>query len=413
MFSQRPRRDLAARNRRAALRPETETLEGRQLLSYSPIGSLPDLTVTAQAGAIATYGGPITVTLDVRNLGSSSMIEPLNLQPGSPSTADAGPSHVGVYLLRSSRSHPGGPGSILIGEVPVPGVPQNSLVTVSQTLILPAKPHRFPGSGGNLFLAFKADDLKEVPEVDRTNKVGPLVPVRIEAALPDLAAIAIDVPPTLQPGDTIAPSIKIANYGTVDTVTQGPVTVLLVASTNPNFGPANVILGRYQITDLPGLSQAPQRRTVLGDVTVDDQPNVITLETTTDGHRTVTLPSGLGSYFLGVIVDPLNTIRELHEIGSGPSSALHLLQRVAVVPGLPPAGILSAPSPDTNLFPIPAFAPLASLSDFLGSGAAAAQTVNSTAGSGGLSAFGLRGAGRPKITGTSHAPTNVGGAAKL
>ena len=266
MFSQRPRRDFAARNRRAAVRPETEALEGRQLLSYSPIGSLPDLTVTAQAGAIAAYGGPISVTLDVRNLGASSLVEPLALQPGAVSTADAGPSHVGVYLLKNKHVHAGGGGSVLVGEIAIPAVPQNSLVTVSQTLILPARPHGFPGSGGNVLLAFRADDQREVRDIDRTNNIGSIVPLQIEAALPDLTAIALDVPPTMQPGDVIAPSIKIANYGTVDSATQGPVTVLLVASTDGNYGPTDVILGRYEITDLPGLSQAPQRRTVLGDV---------------------------------------------------------------------------------------------------------------------------------------------------
>lgn len=413
MFSQRPRRDLAARNRRAALRPRTEMLEGRQLLSYSPIGSLPDLTVTAQAGAIAAYGGPIAVTLDVRNLGASTLIEPLNLQPGSFSTADAGPSRVGVYLLRNARALPGGAGSVLIGEVAVPGVPQNSLVTVSQTLILPQRPRRFPGSGGNVFLGFKVDDLKEVADADRTNNVGSRVHLQIQAALPDLATIALDVPPVLQPGDTIAPSIKVANYGTVDTASQAAVTVLLVASTDTNYGPTDVILGRYQITNLPGLSQAPQRRTVLGDVTVDDQPNVITLETTTDQRESITLPTGLGGYFVGVIVDPLNTIRELHEIGAGPSSALQQIRRVAVVPGLPPAGPQSPPSPDSNLFPIPAFAPLLTFQDFLLSPGAAAQSATATGGVGSLTTFGLRGAGRPKATGPAHAPTNGGGASKL
>ena len=397
MFSQRSRRDHAARNRRAAVRLETEALEGRQLLSYSPLGSLPDLTVTGQAGAIAAYGGPLTVTLDVRNLGAASTIEPLNLQPGSTSTADAGPSHVGVYLLRTPHARPGGAGSVLIGEVPIPGVPQNSLVTVSQTLQMPAKPHRFPGSGGNVYLAFRADDLGEGDDLDRTNNTGPIVPLTIEAALPDLTTIALDVPPTIQPGDTIAPSIKIANYGTVDTATQGPVTVLLVASTTTNFGPTDVILGRYQIDDLPGLSQAPQRRTVLGDVNVDDPPNVITLDTTTGDQPNVTLPTGLGNYFIGVIVDPLNTIRELHEIGSGPSSALQQVHRVSVVPGLPPAGIQSAPSPDTNLFPIPAYAPLLSLNDFLTAGNQAAQTAEATLGGiGGTTAAGIRGPHRVK-----------------
>lgn len=345
-------------------------------MSYAPIGSQPDLTVTAQAGAIAAYGGPLTVTLDVQNLGASSTIEPLNLQPGSPSTADSAPSHVGVYLLRTRNSRIGSAGSIRIGEVAVPAVLQNSVVTVTDTLILPARPRKFPGSGGTAYLAFKADDLRETADLDRTNNTGPLLPLGIEAALPDLAAIAIDVPPVMQPGDIIAPSIKIANYGTVNTNTQAPVTVLLVASTDLNYGPTDVILGRYQINSLPGLSQSPQRRTVLGDVTLDDQPDTVTLDTTTGGLQIAALPSIAGGYNIGVVVDPLNQIRELHEIGRRPSSALQLVRRVAAVPGLPPAGVQSAESPPTNLFPIPAFAPLGTISDFLTDPAEAAQVVN-------------------------------------
>jgi len=375
--SERPRRDLAPRTpRAAAVSPALEALEGRRLLSYSPIGSLPDLRVTPQAGAIATYGGPITVTIDVQNLGASSTVEPLSLEPGAPSTADAPPSNVGVYMLRTPHTRIGGAGSIRLGEVPVPTVPQNSVVTVSQTLVLPARPRRFPGSGGTVFLAFRADDLRETQDIDRTNNTAPLVRVGIEAALPDLAAIAIDVPPVMQPGDVIAPTFKIANYGTVNTFPQGPVTVLLVASTDLNFGPTDAILGRYQITNLPGLSEAPQLRTVLGDVTLDDQPNVVTLDTTTAGSELAALPAVSGGYNIGIIIDPLNEIRELHEVGRGPSSALRLVRRVADVPGLPPAGILSAPSPVTNLFPIPAFAPLGNINDFLTNPAEAAQAIN-------------------------------------
>ena len=109
-----------------------------------------------------------------------------------------------------------------------------------------------------MYLGFVADDLRQVRDLDRTNNNGNVVAVGIAAALPDLAAIAIDVPPVIQPGDTIAPSIKVANYGTVNTAPQGPVTVLLVASTDKNFGPNDVILSNYQITDLPGLAEAPR-----------------------------------------------------------------------------------------------------------------------------------------------------------
>jgi hypothetical protein len=379
VYSQRPRRNLTARNRRAAVTTTClEALETRQLMAYSPIGSLPDLTVTGQAGAIAAYGQPISVILNVHNLGASSTIEPLNLEPNATSSADAGPSHVGVYLLRNSRVKAGGAGSILIGEVPIGSIAQNSLAVVSATLDMPSKPARFPGSGGTVFIGFRADDLREVQDIDRTNNTAKSVPVQIFAPLPDLAAIAIDVPPVLQPGDTIAPTIKIANYGTANTALQGPVTVLLVASTDLNFGPTDVIIGKYEIADLPGLNQAPQTRTVLGDVTLDTPPNVVNLSTTTSETQNVTLPTGRGSYFIGVIVDPLNQIRELHEIGRGPSSALQLVERVNDVPGLASAGVLSDPSSVSNTFPIPAFAPLVPLSDFLTTPILAAQTATSS-----------------------------------
>lgn len=414
MFPERPRRDrdrsLAARARRAELR--LESLEGRQLLSYSPIGSLPDLTVSAQAGAIAAYGGPISVTLDVRNLGASSTIEPLNLEPGATSTADATASHVGVYLLRGPNARLGS--GIRIGEVAVPAVPQNSLVRVTGTVTLPNRPRGFPGSGGTVYLAFRADDLRESRDLDRANNQGNRVPMIVDAALPDLTTIAVDLPPVMQPGDVIAPSIKVANYGTVNITQQGPVTVLLVASSDTNYGPTDVILGRYQITDLPGLSQAPQRRTVLGDVTLDNPPNVVTLETTTSESQTVQLPGGSAGYFIGVIVDPLNEIRELHEIGSGPSSALQFVRRIGDVPGLPPAGTQSAPSPAVNLFPTPAFAPLQTISDFLTDPVQAAQAVNAPGAGAFVTAEALRGHGRKATTpaGGAAGVSTGGGAAK-
>ena len=388
MDSQRPRRDHTARNRRAAVTSASlEALETRQLMAYSPIGSLPDLTLTGQAGTIAAYSQPISVIVNVHNLGASSTIEPLNLQPNATSTADAGPTHVGVYLLRNSHAKAGGPNSILIGEVPVAAIPQNSFLTVSDTFAMPSRPAHFPGSGGTVFIGFRADDLHEIQDSDLSNNIAKSVPVQIFAPLPDLAAIAIDVPPVMQPGDTIAPTFKIANYGTANTALQGPVTVLLVASTNRNFGPTNIILGKYVITDLPGLNQAPQTRTVLGDVTINAPPNVVTLSTTVGETQNVTLPTGRGSYYIGLIIDPLNQIRQLHNIGHSPSSALQLVQRVNVVPGLAPAGVVSVASPASNNFPIPAFSPLLPQSDFLTSPILAAGTTNSTGNSSFLHKF--------------------------
>ena len=111
-------------------------------------------------------------------------------------------------------------------------------------------------------------------------------------------------------------------------------------------------------------------------MTLDDPPNVVTLETTIDGSQIASLPAVAGGYYLGVIVDPLNQIRELSEVGRGPSTALSLIGRINNVPGLPPAGILSDASPAQNQFPTPAFAPLVSLNDFLFDATAGTQFIN-------------------------------------
>ena len=342
-----------------------EALESRQLLTYSPLGSPPDLVVTGETGAIAAYGGPISVALDVSNIGASSLIEPLAHCSWSHEHGRRAAQQCRRLSLAWVRGHIGSRGVVKLGDISIPSVPQNSMIEVSGTLTMPSTPPpKYPGDGGIVYIFFRADDLRQVADGDRHNNISRPVPVQVAAALPDLAAIAIDVPQRMQPGDVIAPTIKIANYGTVNTNLQAPITVLLVASTDQNFGPTDIIVGKYVIESLPGLSQAPSARTVLGDVNLDDPPNVATIDTTTDGDRTVTLPSSGTGYFLGLIVDPLNEIRELHEIGVGPDSSLKLVSSVTPLNGLPPAGTLSDPAPVSNVFPYPAYAPLTNLAAF-------------------------------------------------
>jgi hypothetical protein len=370
----------ARRARRARRRPNLspiERLEERQLLAYTALGfSLPDLVVSGQTPPVATYGGPISVNIDVQNLGASSLVEPLSLYPGAASTADAPPSNVGVYLATAPRFNPFARNVVKIGDIPIPGVLQNSKIEVSSTLTMPAQPRGFPGDGGQLFVFFRADDLHQMNELDRTNDVAiGSQPVQIAAPLPDLAAIAIDVPAVMQPGDVIAPEIKVANFGTVNTNTQGPLTVDLVASSDPNFGPGDVILDSVQVPSLPPLSVAPSQFTVLGDATLDDPANVVSLQL-----PQATLPLSTTGYFIGVIVDPFNQIREIREIGAASSPALNPLRVVgAPIPGLPPAGVLSAPAPTANLFPVPAFGPLATLTNPGTGGLAAVTSAVATA----------------------------------
>jgi hypothetical protein len=333
---------------------ELEALETRELLAYSPLGfSLPDLTVSGYAAPVATWGNPMAVTVDVRNIGSSSMYEPLSLAYGSPSSADAGPSKVSVYLSR--RAHGGG--ALKIGEIQFPGVRQNSVVEETALVNLPQQPRGFPGNGGTVYVSFQVDQTESVPDFNRRNNISARSPVQIAVALPDLFAIALDVPPVMQPGDTIQPNIKLANYGTVDTAAQGPFEVDLVASTQPFFGPGSQVVSRFIVNSLPPLADAPSQNTVLGDVNIQNPVNVITLE----GSPT-TLPASSSGYFLGVIVDPQNKIRQIHEIGSGNSSALSPVVKVGnPIAGLPPAGTVNNNVNIENVFPIPPGGPIQSL----------------------------------------------------
>jgi hypothetical protein len=359
--ARRERRNGRDRRRNDHAAPALEGLEGRQLLSYSALGySLPDLTVSGFAAPVAAWGGPLTVTVDVSNLGASSLIEPPALSPGAPSTADAGPSTVDVFLVNQRGASIR---SVKIGSIDVPGVPQNNYVRLDGTFILPAKPKGFPLYNGTVRVFFRVDPDKKLPDVDRTNNgefgTGSVL---LEPALPDLAVVGLDVPPVMQPGDTIQPNIEIANFGTVDTATQGPVLVTLLATTNPELQGASVV-ATYTIESLHGLSEVPQSKPALGDVNIRKPLNIEVLQ-----GQPVTLPITPGQYSLTVRVDPFNTIREIHELPRGIKSigrgslGRPSKQVGPPIPGLPPAGVLTAPSsPFTNPFPNPSFPVNASL----------------------------------------------------
>src|SRR4051812_42689851 len=114
------------RRRRGADLAPLETLEGRDLLAYTPLGvSLPDLAASGFAAPVAAWNGPLAVTVDVRNLGASSLTEPLGLEPGTTSTADAPPSDVGVFISSRPFFRPGT--SLQVGSLPVGEIRQNTL----------------------------------------------------------------------------------------------------------------------------------------------------------------------------------------------------------------------------------------------------------------------------------------------
>ncbi len=100
-----------------------EPLESRALLASSSLGfSLPDLTITGQAGPRAAWGGVLDVSAILQNIGASTTTEPFSQAPattaptpgspyGSTSTADAPDTTVAVLLSRCAvdqgRGHAG------------------------------------------------------------------------------------------------------------------------------------------------------------------------------------------------------------------------------------------------------------------------------------------------------------------
>lgn len=355
MTERHPRRgNGTTKHRRRSSSIAPEALEGRQLLAYSPLGfSIPDLAIlNAYTGPVAAYGGRIAVTVDVSNLGQSSIPEPLAQLPGQPSTADAGPSEIEVYY--TSRAHSPFGERILLGTIDVPALPQNRLVQVTGVVSLPdEQPNGFPGVGGNGFITLELDPNRDVRDLDRTNNIlRPAASFLLVPDLPDLQATAFGMPPVLNPGDTVVPQVKVANYGAAPTTDQAPVVVQVVASLDEAFGPGDIVLGTFTVDNIFPLSVAPTERFIPGDQTLLDRPNVAVL----DAMAPITLPDTGAPYFVGVVVDPQNEIQEISEVDLGPNPILELPQLVADSGlGLPPAGVIGPAAPADRLFPFPPF----------------------------------------------------------
>lgn len=347
-------RESSRRSRRPVAAARLESLERRDLLAFTPLGtSLPDLAVAdAFAGPVAAYGGQVAVTIDVSNLGAASLNEPNNLAPGAAGATTSTPTTADVYLTRSARARPGT--GILLGSVDLTAIPQNRLARFTTTVDMPAaRPARFPDSGANVFLQVVIDPDREAQDFDRSNNFTRRgIPVFLTPNLPQLQATALELPDGLSPGDAVIPELKVANFGSAPTAVQTAVVVQVVASLDTDFGPGDQVLASFTVPNINPLSLAPTKRVVLGDVNLDDPPNVVQL--TTD--QAVILPTFPSEYFVGVVVDPLNQIREIDELDRLPSPALSPVLRVRPTGvDLPPAGVVGDPNPPTNFFPNPPF----------------------------------------------------------
>lgn len=329
------------RRRPSPLAPER--LEGRELLAYSPLGtSLPSVSVSGFAAPATSYGGPLSVTINLTNTGNQTLVEPLAALGIGTGTANSIPTTVGVYISPRRRL---GPGLVGIATVGFPSVPQAGVVQETANLTLPplSELPGFPTSGHKIYLYFATPNAP-------FNTFG--VPVLVSPNLPDLRTVAFSVPPQMQPGDVIVPSIRVGNYGTVATSTQAPVQVEIVASPTRDFR-TSAVVASYTVSNIPPVSTAPTFNFVVGDTNLDTPPNIATIT-----GAPVMLPSSATPYFLGVVVDPAHRIRQIQDVVSkrGPVRTVDDVVQVGPpLAGLPPAGVVTTPSPETNLFPTPPF----------------------------------------------------------
>ena len=342
MFPWESRR--ARRSGRDRRRPDfaaLERLEARQLLAYSSLGtSLPQITVSGYASPAASWSGPLTVTADVSNIGASTILEPLALAPGSTSSADAAASVIGVF----AATNPHFKGAVRVGSISVPPLTQNSFQQITDTITLPARPAGFPADGGTIYLALEGDANNNVFQTVPGHSISAPIPVAIEAPLPELLTVGLDLPPVMQPGDTVQPNIRITNIGPGDTAPQGIVQVALVASTTPNFTSGSSIVYLDSLVannvaiNIPGITSVATQGNLLGDANQTPPINVATISL-----PPVTLPASPKVYYLGVVIDPGNHLKQLSTVPQTGATVRPLdLARIVGPPikNLPPAHVL-------------------------------------------------------------------------
>jgi hypothetical protein len=118
-----------------------------------------------------------------------------------------------------------------------------------------------------------------------------------------------------------------------------------VESVTPSFTLGSVVVASYTINSIPAVSQTPTRanfRTFARRV-LSPPANVATII-----GSAVTLSTSPAQYFLGVVIDPNNTLKQL-SLPANNFEAVHVVG--PPVRHLPPAGVVSTPS--LNQFPNP------------------------------------------------------------
>ncbi|HJV65656.1 MAG TPA: CARDB domain-containing protein [Geomonas sp.] len=257
--------------------PESDETNNTLAGSPTVIGNGPDLVVTAvTAPASAATSQSITVPVTVKNQGTGN-------------TGSQFP--VGLYLCGTS--------AISTGCTSLGSLQSNLTAGAQQQLnfsvLVPAV------TSGTYYIGAIADPANSIPEFDETNNTLAGNPTTIGGG-PDLVVAAVTSPASAATGQVITVPVTVKNRGTADTGAQFPVGLYLCGTST--ISTSCTSLGSLQSNLAAGAQQ---------------QLNF-----------SVTVPAVTsGTYYLGAIADPGNSIPESDEtnntlagspttIGSGP-----------------------------------------------------------------------------------------------
>ena len=317
--------DHPRRSRR--FRPESlgpELLEQREVMASSAMGfSLPNVAVGNYTSPLASWGQNYTFQLQAFNRGASSLPEPSAQFPYATSTADADTT-ASVYLV---AGHGARQQRYLLDTIDLGTISQNSAYgagTGAQfTVPLPATPPAgFPAAGGRfrILVVPTVSNQIRLPSLYPNNGASYSVPVKIMPSLPQVEFMGSNLPKNLVPGQVILPEIQVANVGAANINTQGPLKVILVASTDRNYNPGDVILNEYTVNDLSALNERP----LAGGI--DNLPagmvqnlNLAANQSTATGAK-ITLPLN-STYYVGFVIDPDRTLTQISDNAGIPRSS--------------------------------------------------------------------------------------------
>jgi hypothetical protein len=315
--------DQSRRTRR--FRPDSlgpETLENREVMAASAMGfSLPDVAVGNFASPVAAWGQPFSFQLQAFNRGASSQAEPLAQFPFAQSTARA-ETMANVFLV---AGHGPKQTRVLLDTVDLGTIAQNSMKAPQVTVTLPATPPAgFPAAGGRfriLVVPTVANQIR-LPSAFPNNGASYSVPVKVLPALPQIEFLGSNTPKNLVPGQVFLPEIKIANVGGANVNTQsaqGPLKVILVASANLDYNPADVpvTLAEFTIADLAGLNTRPLAGG-LQNLRAGRFNNLnLAANQATLTASQIKLPVGAtpeeSTYYIGFVIDPDRTLTQISD----------------------------------------------------------------------------------------------------